>query len=424
MVALDPDVLWSVSFQLSFTAVAGIALGAERLFERIRAFFGDRLSPDGAVIRVVSPIAYSVAVTVAATVATAPLVAFHFQEVSLVGIPANLLVLPALPLVVVSQAATGLIGLASATLAEPAGWIAWVSTAYVTGVVDAVAKLPGASFETGRLAPVLVWLYYGALGAYLLRRPFRPVELGSVIKRPALPLAFQRSSHWPLVAIAASVAALLWTAALTQRDRDLRVAFIDVGQGDAIFISTPSGHQVLIDGGPGPLDTVRFLGSQMPFGDRTIEMLVLTHPHSDHMNGLLEVLSRYRVERIVQRRVEYESAPFEAWLRAVERDEAAVTEAVAGQLIPIGDGAYLEVVSPGDRLLQGTPSDVNNASVAMRLVYGEVSFFLSGDIFGEAESALVGRGVTIDSDVLKVAHHGSRPRHGGISWRRSAQPSP
>jgi competence protein ComEC len=85
-----------------------------------------------------------------------------------------------------------------------------------------------------------------------------------------------------------------------------------------------------------------------------------------------------------------------------------VTEAVAGQLISLGDGAYLEVISPEGRLLRGTPSDVNNASVVMRLVYGEVSFFLSGDMFSEAEGALLARQGPIDSDVLKVAHHGSR----------------
>ena len=157
-----------------------------------------------------------------------------------------------------------------------------------------------------------------------------------------------------------------------------RVVFIDVGQGDAIFISTPGGQQVLIDGGPGPLDTVRFLGRVMPFRDRTIEMVVLTHAHNDHVNGLIEVLDRYEVEQIVQRQVEYVSTPYETWPSRSRTGGTRVTEALAGQVIPLGDGAYLEVVSPADRLLRGTPSDVNNASVAMRLVYGEVSFFLSG----------------------------------------------
>ena len=411
MVAVDPNVLWSISFQLSFTAVTGIVLLGVPLYERMRAIVEERVPLEGASAWLFSAIAYPVAVGVAATVATIPLVAFYFQRVSLVGIPTTVAVLPALPLVLVSQAATGLIGLASTTLAEPAGWIAWASTAYVTGVVGVVSRLPVTAFDTGVLAPVLVWLYYGAFAAVLLRGTLRPLALRSAREASTFALAFPRipaGVRWPLIVAVASVAALLWTAALTQRDRGLRVAFIDVGQGDAIFISTPGGRQVLIDGGPGPLDAVRFLGRAMPFRDRTIDMVVLTHAHSDHINGLIEVLDRYEVEEIVERRVEYVSTSYEAWRRAVEREGARVTEALAGQLISLGDGAYLEVFSPADRLLRGTSSDVNNASVAMRLVYGEVSFFLSGDMFSEAEGALFARQGSIDSDVLKVAHHGSR----------------
>ena len=414
MVALNPSIMWMISFQLSFASVAGIALFSEPIFDRVQRALDRHLQPDGVTHRIASSIAYLVAVGTAATVATAPLVAFYFREVPLVGIPTTVLLLPALPFVLVSQAATALVGLVSATLAEILGWLAWASTGYMVGVVDLVGKLPAQPVQTGPLAPVLVWIYYIVLSVTLVlgregtTTPSRvrgPAEIdlsvGKVVRAAA-------SARWLLVAVAASVAALLWFLALSQPDREMRVVFLDVGQGDSIFISTPEGQQVLIDGGPDPRHTAQLLGGMMPPGDRTIELVVLTHPHSDHVAGLVEVMDRYRVDYVLQRRVEYESALYEAWHRAVEQEEAVATEASAGQVIPLGDGAYLEVISPDERLLPSAVEDVNNASVALRLVYGRVRFLLSGDISGEVEAILVGRGVAVDSDVLKVAHHGSR----------------
>ena len=223
---------------------------------------------------------------------------------------------------------------------------------------------------------------------------------------PSHPLA-GRGVPWWVLAPLISVAALAWIAAISQPDSRLHVVFVDVGQGDAIFISTPSGQQILVDGGPDPLELVQFLGKRMPFRDRTIELMVLTHPHADHVNGLLEVLRRYDVKRILERQSQHESAPSQAWRRAVEDEGAEVVEAQSGQVIT-APGLFMQVVSPPARLLRGTPSDVDNASVALRLVYGDVSLILAGDMFSEAEAALVASGVDIDSDVLKVGHHGSR----------------
>ena len=414
MVALDPTILWMISFQLSFTAVTGIVLFADPILNHTRTALERRLQPDGVVLRIASSIAYPVAVGTAATIATLPLVAFHFREVSLVGVPTTVVLLPALPFVLVTQAVTAMTGLVSAPLAEAVGWTAWAGTGYVVGVVNVVGKLPGQPVETGPLAPVLVWLYYGILCVLLVRGPVstsvqswmrQPIEVDLSAGRVAMAVI---STQWLLVVIAASAAALLWFVALSPRDPEMRVSFLDVGQGDSIFISTPASQQVLIDGGPDPRGIARLLGGIMPPGDRTIELVVLTHPHSDHLTGLVEVLDRYRVEHILQRRVEYETALYETWHRAVEREGAVATEAVAGQLIPLGDGAYLEVISPDERMLVGAAGDVNNASVALRLVHGGVSFFLSGDISSEVEAVLVSRSASVASDVLKVAHHGSR----------------
>ena len=163
-----------------------------------------------------------------------------------------------------------------------------------------------------------------------------------------------------------------------------------------------------MDGGPDPVELVQFLGGSMPFMDRTIELVVLTHPHSDHVGGLIEVLRRYKVQRILEREFDYDSPSYLAWRRAVAEEGPDTLAAEPGQLIAFDDGLLIQVVGPPARLLRGTSSDVDNASVVLRLTYGDISFLLTGDMFREAENALVRRGTHIESDVLKVAHHGSR----------------
>ena len=144
------------------------------------------------------------------------------------------------------------------------------------------------------------------------------------------------------------------------------MAFVDVGQGDGAFVTTLSGRQVVVDGGPDPLAMVRALAARMPPGDRTVDVVVLTHPHADHVNGLIEVLRRYEVALVFERQIAYDSPPHQAWRRLVEQNAARVVQAEAGQVISMGDGVVLRVVSPPARLLQGTASDVDNASVVLR----------------------------------------------------------
>ncbi|MBM3947666.1 MAG: ComEC/Rec2 family competence protein [SAR202 cluster bacterium] len=185
MVAITPAVLWDVSFQLSFAAVAGIAAFTDPLVRllRTRTAFQNGI---GAMV------AEPIAVTVAATSATIPLTALYFQNIAWIGIPATLLVLPVLPVILVAHAAAGLAGMASTAVGNLFGWVAWLPTAYVTEVTELAALVPGGQVETGLLTAVLVFVYYGALVAFLVWGPAKrlldrlaepdsqevPVELG------------------------------------------------------------------------------------------------------------------------------------------------------------------------------------------------------------------------------------------------------
>ena len=416
MVGLDPRILWSASFQLSFAAMVGIALLAPPLDERLRELVEARFRTRDSAGSNPASMTYIVAMTIAATVTTAPLVMFYFHRFSIGGLPTSLLILPALPPMIVSYGMTAVVGLLSGAAAAPFGWVAWLLSGYVNMVVRAVSGLPGVYVDVGRVAPLAVWAYYGLLAALYFSGRLRRFVSRLNVPSPALPRApsiTRRTVPWWMLASSLAAAALVWLAVLSLPDGRLHVTFADVGQGDAVLITTPSGRQVVIDGGPSPTVAARLLGKTMPFWDRDIELVVATHPHSDHVTGLTEVLKRYDVSRVLERRVDYDSAPYREWRRLVSREGAIVTEAEAGQIIAFDDGVALEVLNPPRALLRGTTSDVDNASVVLRLTYGDVSFVLTGDVFREAELLLAATAFNLDGDVLKVAHHGSRTSSSG-----------
>ncbi|MBI4299077.1 MAG: DNA internalization-related competence protein ComEC/Rec2 [Chloroflexi bacterium] len=411
MVGLEPQVILDVSFQLSFAAVAGIAL----LGPPIRSWLtlpGEPKDQAGeGLYKGVALLAETISITIAATVATLPIIAFQFHRISLVGVPATLVSLPLVPAALLTGAITALAGLFHPIIAQPLGWLAWLSTAYMTQVVQLFSLLPHASIELGNVAPVLVWGYYGLLALILLRAPLKRVpdyltqRLAALIGRG---VTSQRAVPWWLLAPAVAAAFLAWFAVFSLPDGQLRVTFLDVGQGDAIFVVTPVGQQILVDGGPDPLGAVRALGERMPFWDRSLDMVVLTHPHEDHVNGLVEVIRRYKVGQIIERQTLYDTPSYQAWHELIQLKGIPVLQAEAYQLVALDGGVYLQVLSPGPHLLEGTSSDVNNGSVVVRLVYGEVSFLLTGDIQSEVEGMLVSQNMPLRSTVLKVAHHGSR----------------
>ncbi len=188
----------------------------------------------------------------------------------------------------------------------------------------------------------------------------------------------------------------------------LEVTYFDVGQGDATFIESPTGTQVLIDGGP-DASVLRGLADTMGFFDRTIDMVVATHPDLDHIAGLVDVLERYRVQTILMTENESGTPVNEAFLSRVRDEGAEVIMARRGQIFDLGRGVQgsttLTILFP-DRDPQGLES--NTSSIVSRLVYGENEFVFTGDSPIAIEEYLVDRNDSIlQSDVLKAGHHGS-----------------
>lgn len=205
------------------------------------------------------------------------------------------------------------------------------------------------------------------------------------------------------------VSAVIWSAVLREsRHGVLTVSFLDVGQGDSILIESPSGLTVLIDGGP-TAGVLREISKQMPWYDRSIDVIIATHSDADHITGLIDVLERYQVSYIVRSSVEGTTATWNALrdsIGAEKRERARVVTAVRGQIIDLGGGVYLEVLSP-DRLVPNL--ETNTGCVVTRLVYGNTSFMLPCDAPQAIEKYLVSvDGADLRANVLKAGHHGSK----------------
>lgn len=215
-----------------------------------------------------------------------------------------------------------------------------------------------------------------------------------------------RSWHLVLLVLLA-VLALVTVRGAGASDGLLHIYFLDVGQGDAIFIQTPSGNQVLVDGGPNS-EVLGELGKIMLPSDREIDVVLVSHPHADHISGLIEVLERYDVSTVVQAREKYRSPEFSAWQEAVAQEKMQEIEAIAGTRLDLGGGATLTVLYPF-RSWQGVEmTQPHQADVVVLLQYGESRFLLTGDLEAKAEQELIARDVDVDADVLKVGHHGSK----------------
>ena len=188
-------------------------------------------------------------------------------------------------------------------------------------------------------------------------------------------------------------------------DGKLHIHFLDVGQGDATFLVTPSGKQVLVDGGP-DMSTLEHLGKYMPFFDRSIDLLVLTHPHTDHLASFPEVTRRYDVGRILLAGTEAEVSRYLALLHEIQEQQIPVSIADPMADIDLGDGVILDVLWPINSFRND--KNLNNASVVVRALFADQSILLTGDIEQEAEDALLETGADVRSRVLKAPHHGSR----------------
>jgi len=215
--------------------------------------------------------------------------------------------------------------------------------------------------------------------------------------------------HKILFSIMAAILVLsvwVWQVFALVPDGKLHVWFFDVGQGDAMLIKTPAGEKIIIDGGPGKA-VLEPLGKTLSFFDQKLDLLILTHPHADHLDGLVEILKRYKVEKVLSTGVLHTTPEFEEWLSLIKNNAIPFKTARAGDNFSLGEVNFY-VLSPEDNLTGQKVEDLNDTSLIIKMVFGHNSFLFMGDAAASLQKSLLDKKVDVSAGVLKVPHHGSK----------------
>jgi competence protein ComEC len=202
-----------------------------------------------------------------------------------------------------------------------------------------------------------------------------------------------------------SVLFIVYLNLRTEREY-LTFAVLNVGQGDAIYIESPTGTQILVDGGL-PKKVLSRLSRVMPLFDRSIDAIIITNPDADHIGGFLDVLKVYKVGQVYEAGTRNESKTYENLKNKIQEKDIPISLAKKGMRLDLGGGAVLDILFPDRDVTDWT---TNDGSVVMKLTYGETSIVLTGDATRETERLVLEGNVSadLDIDILKVAHHGSR----------------
>ena len=419
MTLFNPLTLWDVGFQLSSAATAGLILFSSKItawagrlwsgFATGGLLTGSRLAQTtGGLLQ--GLIQDGLLVTIAANITTLPLVLYYFGRLSLVSLGTNLLIAPVQSFIMLWGSAGVLLGVAGAELlAQGLLWIPWLCLVWTVAAVQWTATLPGASLAISDYGLGKLLVTYGLVALLTLR-----TDLWTGITALTSGIVLQ-GKRWLVGTGAALVLAtstvLLWSSVLSQPDGRLHVYFLDIGQGDGILIQTPSGRQVLIDGGASPQQLFQELGAVMPFSDRSLDLVLMTHPDLDHAGAQVFVPDRFSVATALETAISHANPDAAAWRAKMNGVGANIHLQHSGGWLDLGDGVALWVLWPTATGYQGDNAD-NENSLVTKLVYGDFSVLLTGDAGLPAENALTAAGVSLAATVLKVGHHGSKGSSG------------
>ncbi len=429
LLLLEPRTILDPGFQLSALATAGLIAWATPLAARL-----GRLRRRG--LSVPWWLAESLAVSLAAQAATLPLVLVLFGRLALVAPAVNLAVVPLVP----ASMAAGLVALAAGFasgvgLPDPVVAVvalpAWFLLTAMVRLAEGAAGLPFASVALEPPWSVLAAAVAGALTVLVARwrsiaRAIRPggrarreglATAALPIGRPSRPTAAGRRPRptWlrhlrrPLLLLAGASLVLTLVAA-TRPDGRAHVTMLDVGQGDAILVESAQGGRLLVDGGPDPDRLLALLDRALPPWDRRLDLVVLTHPHEDHVAGLPLVLRRYRVGRVFAPGPAGDGPGYAAFVDAVRARGLRPEPLRTGDRLRLDEVALRVLWPDASAVPEATPGDGRTMNDVSIVLLGDADgrrFLLTGDAEDDVDPVLVGRGLP-RIDLLKVAHHGSR----------------
>ncbi len=389
LLMLRPTALFDAGFQLSMSAVAGIVVLNPRLEDACRHVLPEPVHQNAAGEWLMS----MTTVSIAATLGTAPVLLHHFGFVALGGLVLNII---AIPLTAVGLTA-GLLMLFAAPMfalgASAFGAAADASIRVLTETATFGATWMGAGAQ---LANPSGW------------------TLASILAAVVVIAQFPRPTHrWRLVIAACLFATLGFVHDLARGESrpTLEVLFLDVGQGDAVLVSTPDGHHMLVDAGPSSPFSDAGESVVVPHlkhaGIDHLDVVVATHPDSDHLGGVPSVVKSVDVGRFIHSGRSSDSELFSRSRRILRETGVPSSPVVSGDEIPLGDHVAVDVLGPPGASVSGSWEE-NDASVVLMISFGETRILLPGDVEHDGEKWLVRQfGNQLASDLVKAAHHGS-----------------
>jgi competence protein ComEC len=423
LLIVEPSLVLDAGFQLSTLATAGILAWADRLDRRLRTVAGGRLP---------GWLAESLAVSLSAQAATLPVVLATFGRLAIISPVINLAVVPlvapamAAAMVALAGGAVAVLG-GPAVIATVAGLPAWALLTAMCTIIRVGADLPIASATLGPPWTIVSAIAVAVIPAVAVvgRRGWRthrrrdgrhaPPRISAMPAVPASTVEPSKGRRHRAPARAAALALViavggLGLAAAHRVDGTTRITVLDVGQGDSILIEGGRGGRMLIDGGPDPDRLLVELDRRLPPWDRRIDLLVLTHPHEDHVAGLPLLLERYRIGRIYETGMRGPGPGYSAFAHDLGQPDAPPDGILAtGARIALDDIRF-DVLWPDPGHVPREPPDagrgINDVSIVL---LGEVAgrrFLLTGDVEDDVDPLLAKRGLP-PIDILKVAHHGS-----------------
>jgi competence protein ComEC len=396
---LDPAVLWDVGFQLSFAATLGMMLYVQPLAAGMERVLARWTTPQHAE-KAVAALSDVLIVTAAVQVTTLGIMVYHFRKLSLITLPANLLVLPIQLFVMASGGLALLTGMVWRPLGAPFAWIAWVFLTLTIRPLQWLSRLTRVEIPLGDVTGTAVWGYYvlvGALTWWFSRSVSRRAEIWSRARAVKI-------NQWAVAAVVA-LPVLIIALVHGRPDGQLHVVVLNAGEGEAIYIRTPNGHQALIDGGATGPNTLAALGRQMPFWDRTLDLVVLSAPVDGRVTGLVPVLERYDVTYVAYAdflSTRDDSSPaLQRWKDLIARRPGGTHGSlIAGDTWTLDAGVRLDVLWPPP----GTAGPL-----VLRVAYGDVRVLLPGEATAVVEAALVEvYGSDLHSQAIVVPRHAAK----------------
>lgn len=380
---LNPLILYDAGFLLSFIVtffIINLSPIFQELFSKIVVWIKNPLS-----------------VSTAAWIGIFPLSAYFFTKVSIISIVSNILIIPLTGVAVILGFVTFFIGMASISLAGIVANINYLVLSLITLIAKSFSSLPFAFVYVAQPSIMVIILYY--LMVFFIIELFYKKILSQKIKKKA-------------TLIVLSVTLLIIIVQVFFPADNLKVNFINVGEGDCILIEAPNKINILIDGGGTPQSDFD-VGSKIvvPYlrrkGINEIDLLILTHPHLDHLEGLLPVLKEFKVGMVLDSGLLCDISAYKEFISLIQKKSIPYHKAKAGDNFVFSNNLEIFLLNPLYDSDFYDESDFNNASIVVKLFYKNADFLFTGDIEVTAEKKLLVWQNILQSDILKVSHHGS-----------------